>query len=141
MVEKGGALTSEYLNDTYYRLIKQYYGAAFSFDDQDKLIEVHWGRIPHFYRDYYVYKYAVGTASALDICSRVLAEDQDTARKYLVLLQGGSSKPPLDLLRETGVDLTSDELVISALTAVERSVKELRNLLSVRAGAGDCAGV
>jgi len=129
-VESGGSLTPDYLNETYYDLVKLYHGDALEYDDQDRPIELEWGRVPHFYYNFYVYKYATGKASAVDIASRILAGDKDTIHRYLEFLKGGASKPPLDLLRDTGVDLTTETPVKSALSSIDGLVDELETLLT-----------
>ena len=62
-------------------------------------------RIPHFYRAFYVYKYATGLSAAIALSQRVLDGGQARTRRLPVIPQGGCSKDPLDLLRDAGVDM------------------------------------
>ena len=55
--KNGIILTSDYLCDNYYKLVKEYFGNNVIID---KEIQNEWARIPHFYYDFYVYKYATG---------------------------------------------------------------------------------
>ena len=55
--EKGGALTADYLSETYKKLNEKYYGPNIIVDDE---IAIEWARIPHFYYNYYVFQYATG---------------------------------------------------------------------------------
>src|SRR5260370_959089 len=59
--EAGDALTAEKLSEIHYDLNKLYHGVGVVVD-QDIAIE--WARIPHFYRSFYVYKYATGISAA-----------------------------------------------------------------------------
>lgn len=128
-VETGESLTPDFLNDTYYDLTKLYHGDSFAFNEIDEPIAFEWSRIPHFYYNFYVYKYATGLASAVDISSRIIAGESGTVENYLRFLKGGSSKPPLELLKDAGVDLTTPAPVDSALSQMDGTLKELETLL------------
>jgi oligoendopeptidase F len=114
-VESGNPLTPDYLNSSYYDLTKLYQGDSFAWDDEDDLIATEWSRIPHFYYNFYVYKYATGLSSAIDISSRILSGEPGAIDSFIAFLKSGSSKPPLELLKRAGVDLTTPEPVNSAL--------------------------
>jgi oligoendopeptidase F len=129
-VEGGGSLTSDWLNGTYYDLVRAYHGDAFAFDAEDAPIAWEWARIPHFYYNFYVYKYSTGLASAVDISARILRGEPGAVQRYIEFLRGGSSKPPLELLRGAGVDLATPGPVDSALTFMAGVVKELSGLIS-----------
>ncbi|MCF0141377.1 MAG: oligoendopeptidase F, partial [Mogibacterium sp.] len=121
-VENGGSLTAEYLNSMYDELNTKYFGPALSHDD---LIQYEWSRIPHFYRDYYVYQYATGYSAANAIANRILSEG-DTARdEYIEFLKSGSSDYPIELLKIAGVDMSTTEPIISALNTFAELVDEL----------------
>jgi oligoendopeptidase F len=62
-------------------------------------------RIPHFYRAFYVYKYATGLSAAIALSERVTNGGAAGTEDYLGFLKGGCSKYPLDLLRGAGVDM------------------------------------
>lgn len=128
-IENGKSLTPEYLKTRYYELVKLYHGESFSYDDDDALISYEWARIPHFYYNFYVYKYATGMAAAVDISSRILGGEQGLVEKYLNFLSSGALKPPLELLRDTGVDLMTPEPVKAALSKFSDLVDELTEIL------------
>ena len=86
-------------------------------------------RIPHFYRAFYVYKYATGLSAAIALAERVTSGGQRELNDYLSFLKGGCSKYPLDLLRDAGVDMEKPEPVDTALAHFERLVEELDELL------------
>jgi oligoendopeptidase F len=129
-VETGGSLTSDWLNQTYFGLVRDYHGDAFDFDGEDAPIAWEWARIPHFYYNFYVYKYSTGLASSVDISARILRGEPGAVQSYLEFLRGGSSRPPLELLRGAGVDLTTPRPVDSALAFMAGVMKELSGLLS-----------
>ncbi|NOQ23060.1 MAG: oligoendopeptidase F [Candidatus Aegiribacteria sp.] len=128
-VESGNPLTPDYLSTSYYDLVKLYHGDCFAWDDEDEPVAAEWSRIPHFYYNFYVYKYATGLSSAIDISSRILAGESGAIESFIAFLKGGSSRPPLELLKEAGVDLTTPEPVNAALQKMENTLEELEKIL------------
>jgi oligoendopeptidase F len=128
-VEDGGSLSKDWLSRTYYDLVKLYHGDVFEYDEEDSLIETEWARIPHFYYNFYVYKYSTGLASAASISSRIINGDNGVAESYLSFLSSGGSKPPLELLRNTGVNLETPAPVQDAMGKLESLVADLEKLL------------
>ena len=104
MVENGQPLTAEALNKMYYDLNKLYFGDGMVVDEK---IKYEWSRIPHFYRNFYVYKYATGFSAANALASGILAEGQPALDKYFGFLSAGCSDYPLNILKAAGVDMAS----------------------------------
>ena len=123
-VESGSSLTPDFLNAEYYALVTKYHGEIFDYDDDDKAIRFEWARIPHFYYNFYVYKYATGMASAVDISSRILGGETDAVEKYLNFLKAGSTTSPLETLKGAGVDLTTPIPVDNALKVMSEIVRQ-----------------
>jgi oligoendopeptidase F len=126
LVEDGEPLTVETLRTQYRKLLELYFGPEFTLD---KEMELECLRIPHFYRAYYVYKYATGLSAAIALSQRVLNGGDGELEAYLNFLKGGCSKFPLDLLRDAGVDMEKPEAVNTALAYFDRLVGELDELL------------
>lgn len=126
LAEAGEPLTLECLKAEYHKLLQAYFSPEFVIDEQLKLECL---RIPHFYRAFYVYKYATGLSAAIALSERVLGGGPQELDDYLSFLRGGCSKYPLDLLREAGVDMTTSEPVDTALDRFETLVDELESLL------------
>jgi len=99
---RGEPLTDEFLCGLYGGLVEKYHGAAVEADDY---IKSEWSRIPHFYRAFYVYKYATGFSAAAAIAERILSEGQGAAEDYLRFLSAGDSDDPIELLKIAGVDM------------------------------------
>jgi len=126
MGEAGEALTLKSFRDVYRKLLDQYFGPEFTIDD---CLSLECLRIPHFYRAFYVFKYATGLSASIALSQRVLKGGNQELQDYLGFLQGGCSKDPLDLLRGAGVDMASPAPVNTALKYFESLVKELEELL------------
>ena len=106
---KGVPLTADKLEEIYFDLNKFYHGKEVK---PDRLIASEWSRIPHFYRSFYVYKYATGFSAAVALSRNILAGNTEP---YLSFLKAGGSKDVLDIMKDAGVDFTTKEPVISAL--------------------------
>jgi oligoendopeptidase F len=126
MAEAGQPLTVQTFKDAYRSLLEKYFGPEFALDDE---LALECFRIPHFYRAFYVYKYATGLSAAIALSQRVLDGGQAELDQYLGFLQGGCSKDPLDLLRDAGVDMSQPEPVETALKHFDSLVQQLDDLL------------
>lgn len=126
MEEAGIPLTNESLGELHYQLNQQYYGDTCVIDD---CVRYEWMRIPHFYRSFYVYKYATGFSAAVYISNRILTEGAPAVDDYMKFLSAGGSLPPLDALRLAGVDMEDPQTVRDALQVFADTVERLEALL------------
>ncbi|MGA1866023.1 MAG: oligoendopeptidase F [Thermoplasmatota archaeon] len=126
MVEEGIPLTPDLLMDQYGKLNRKYFGPNMTIDLQ---IELEWARIPHFYYNFYVYKYATSFCAANAIASRILRGDASQLERYTSLLKAGGSKPPVDLLKEAGVDLRTVDPITEALNEFGDLVTHMDRLI------------
>ena len=126
MCEKGQALTAQAFKAEYRKLNELYYGPDMEIDG---LIDMEWARIPHFYRAFYVYKYATGFASAIALSNMVLTGGEAERKRYVNFLKSGGSDFPLTLLKGAGVDLTQPGTVAGALKTFTNLVDEMETSL------------
>ena len=124
--ESGEPLTLDRFKETYRELLKLYFGPEFTLDDE---LDLECLRIPHFYRAFYVYKYATGMSAAIALADRVTHGGPRELEDYLSFLRGGCSKDPLDLLRAAGVDMEQPGAVDGALSQFGQLVEELDGLI------------
>lgn len=121
----GVPLTEQEFSNTYYELNKLYYGPDVISDNE---IRYEWARIPHFYHSFYVYKYATGLSSAIAIAYDILNDVKGARERYLEFLSSGGSDYPLEILKRAGVDMTTKEPILKALTVFEQKLQELKAL-------------
>jgi len=126
LAERNEPLTLDTLKAEYRKLLEAYFGPEFVLDDE---LSLECLRIPHFYRAFYVYKYATGLSAAIALAERVSKGGKAELDAYLGFLRGGCSKDPLDLLRDAGVDMETPEPVNAALARFGKLVDELDALL------------
>ena len=124
--ENNVMLSADDLNDIYYKLNQKYFGNDVDVDEQ---IKYEWARIPHFYSDFYVYKYCTGVSSAIAIASKILSKEPGFVEKYIEMLKQGCSKKSIDLLKMVDVDLESKDTYKSAIEFYNLKIKELKMLL------------
>ncbi|MDR1473329.1 MAG: oligoendopeptidase F [Lactobacillales bacterium] len=124
-VEAGIPLTVDGLNKYYSDLNVRYYGKNLKFDPQ---IALEWARIPHFYRNYYVFQYATGFAAANDLSQRIVQKSQDDVDKYLEFLKAGSSEYPLEVMKKAGVDMLKADYLEAAFAVFEKRLDELEKV-------------
>lgn len=124
--ENGEILTSENLNNIYYNLNKKYFGDDIFIDEK---IKYEWARIPHFYTDFYVYKYATGISAAITIANKILNKEDGFVNKYIEMLKQGCSKKSIDLLKMVDVDLKNKDTYKSTIDFYNNKIDELRKLI------------
>ncbi|MCD8308515.1 MAG: oligoendopeptidase F [Clostridia bacterium] len=128
MAEKGQPLTTENLCEMYAGLGKEYYGNDI---EHDYNISCEWMRVPHFYRAFYVYKYATGITAAINIAKRILTEGQPAVDDYFKFLSAGSSDDPVSLLKLAGVDLSCEEPFAVAMAEFDETLNEFEKLMGI----------
>ncbi len=123
--EAGEAMTADTLSEIYYDLNKRHLGSSVVSDDR---IALEWSRIPHFYSNFYVYKYATGIAASAALSKQILSEGQPAVERYLNFLKGGGSKTSIELLRDAGVDMASPEPIQQACEVFGELVARMEEL-------------
>ena len=119
--EKDIPLTADYLSNKYYELNKKYFGNNVIVDQE---IKYEWSRIPHFYYNFYVYKYATGLSAACHIVNDILSGKEESVENYKKFLSAGRTKTPLESLKIAGVDLTKKEVIESAIKMFNDTIDE-----------------
>lgn len=117
--QRGEPLGIVPIRKIYRQLLETYFGPAFTLDDD---LELECLRIPHFYRGFYVYKYATGMSAAIALARRVRRGGETERRDYFKMLEGGCSAPPLELLQRAGVDMLRP-------TAIDEAMRYFEELL------------
>lgn len=120
-LEKGIPLTAEDYNKAWHDLNVKYFGDKIVVDEE---IDVEWSRIPHFYTDFYVYQYATGYAAASTFAKSILDGKENAVEKYKGFLKAGGSDYPIDILKNAGVDMTTDE-------PIKATIKRFNELLDM----------
>lgn len=126
IIDKEEALTADKLSSIYYKLNKFYFGNDVVVDDE---IRYEWERIPHFYYNFYVYKYATGLSAATAIVKGILDGKDNAVDNYINFLKCGSRLSPIESLKVAGVDLTDSSVVDIALEEFKNILDMYRNMI------------
>jgi oligoendopeptidase F len=129
MVEKGEPLTGEGLAKLYAEIVRKYYGHAQGVCIVDDYVANEWSFIPHFYSDYYVFQYATSYTASSALSEKVLSGEPGATQRYLTFISSGKSKYPIDLLKDAGVDMTTDEPLELTIKKMNRVMDEMEKLL------------
>ena len=124
--EQGGVLTNEVLCDNYYKLNLDYFGPDVVVDDE---IKYEWERIPHFYYNFYVYKYAIGLSCASYIVDNILNKKENALENYLKFLSSGGSDYPINELKIAGIDVTKKDVIESAIKMFDSFIEQFKELM------------
>jgi oligoendopeptidase F len=132
MAEQGQPITGDALSKLYLEITKKYYGDAQGVCVVDPYIAHEWSYIPHFYRDFYVFQYATSFTASSALAEKVKAGDAEAKRRYLAFLSAGGSKYPVDLLKDAGVDMTTDEPLDLTIALMNRIMDDMETILLKR---------
>ena len=86
-------------------------------------------RVPHFYYNFYVYKYAIGLTAASHIVRRIRSGEPGAREAYFDFLRLGNTKDPIESLKVAGVDMTRTEVFDSAVAMFDELIDRFEALL------------
>ena len=129
MAEKGQPLTGDSISKLYAEIVRKYYGSEQGICIVDDYVAYEWAFIPHFYGNFHVYEYATSFAASSALSEKVLAGEPGAAERYLKFISAGGSKYPIDLLKDAGVDMTTDEPLDLTIKKMNRVMDEIEKLL------------
>ena len=134
MAEKGEPLTGDSISKLYSDIVKKYYGHDQGICNVDDYVGYEWAFIPHFYYNFYVYQYATSFAASSALAEKVLSRQPDATERYLRFISAGGSKYPIELLKDAGVDMTTDEPLELTMKKMNRVMDDIEALLRQKEG-------
>jgi oligoendopeptidase F len=126
LAEKGQPMTADLLMKICHEQYVRYYGPDFVIDPE---LDVECLRIPHYYRGYYVYRYADSYCAAAAIAKRILGNEPGAREQWMKFLKIGNSMYAIDMLKVAGVDMTTPKPIEDAMVLFEQLLSELEQLL------------
>src|SRR5262249_53995838 len=135
MAAKGQPITGDALAKLYLDITRKYYGHDAGISVVDDYIAHEWSMVPHFYRDFYVFQYATSFMASEALAAKVKSGDSAAKARYLKFLNSGGSAYPIDLLREAGVDMTTDEPLDLTIKTMNHVMDEMETLINKRSSA------
>lgn len=128
-VDKGEALTGEDFDEMYMALTKKYYGHDEGVCIVDDYVKAEWSYIPHFYYNFYVYQYATSFTASTALAQKVLNGAEADRNRYLEFLSSGSTKYPVELLADAGVDMNTAEPFDLTIAKINAVMDEMERIL------------
>ena len=125
-------ITGDALAKLYLDITRRYYGHDQGVAVVDDYIAHEWSIIPHFYRDFYVFQYATSFTASEALAAKVKSGDAAATKRYLAFLSAGGSKYPIDLLKDAGVDMTTDEPLDLTIQSMNRVMDEMEKILAAK---------
>ena len=126
LIENDYPLNLETINSEYRKVLDKHFDGVIELDDY---LEHEWIRISHFYRPFYVYKYATSYTTANYIATCIIENKNNMREKYFDLLKSGGSDYPNEILKKVGVNLEEDEPYNILFNDLENAIKTLKELL------------
>jgi oligoendopeptidase F len=128
-VESGKPLTADILDEIYMDILKRYYGHDEGVSVIEDLYAVEWAYIPHFYYNYYVYQYSTSFSASIALSQDIINKQNGAVDRYIEFISSGSSKYPIDLLKQTGADMTSEIPFDKTMAAMNRLMDEVERII------------
>lgn len=126
-IEKGEALTANSMIDLMADLFSEGFGGQMNLDRER--VGITWGTFTtHLYIDFYSFQYAIGISAANAIAKRILRGIPNAAHDHIEFLKAGSSRPPLEVFKIAGVDMTSTQPIEDAFEVLESYIDRLETL-------------
>ena len=132
MAQNGQPITGDALAKLYLDITRRYYGHDKGVTIVDDYIAHEWSTVPHFYRDFYVFQYATSFTASEALAAKVKTGDAAATKRYLSFLSAGGSKYPIDLLKDAGVDMTTDEPLNLTIASMNRVMDEMEKILAAK---------
>ena len=132
MAQNGQPITGEALAKLYLDITRRYYGHDKGVTVVDDYIAHEWSVIPHFYSDFYVFQYTTSFTASEALAAKVKSGDAAATKRYLSFLSAGGSKYPIDLLKDAGVDMTTDEPLNLTIQSMNRVMDEMEKILAAK---------
>ncbi len=124
-VDAGESMTAPELNGIKKEVISQFWGDAVEITEGAELT---WMRQPHYYMGLYPYTYSAGLTISTLMAKRILEEGEPAVNEWIEVLKAGGSKPPVELAKMVGIDLSTDQPLKETISYIGSLIDELERL-------------
>lgn len=124
MIEKEKAVSNQTCMDLFLKLNQEHFGPAVELDENLHGAGCYY--IPHFYYNFYVYKYTLGMSVALSFAKKIMNGE---TKEYLAFLKKGGSEAPIDELINSGVNPNEESVYDDAFTFFIETYNQFKELM------------
>jgi oligoendopeptidase F len=129
-IEKGQALTADSMIELMADLFSEGFDGEMELDRER--VGITWGTFTtHLYIDFYSFQYAIGISAANAIAKRILNGEPNAAEDHINFLKAGSSRPPMEVFKIAGVDMTSTQPIEDAFEVLGEYIDRIESLTSI----------
>ena len=115
LAEKGQPITASVLSRVQGEILEEFWGGVVEIDDGARLT---WMRQPHYYMGLYPYSYSAGLTIGTAVTKAIQEEGQPAVDRWVKVLKAGGTKPPVELAKMAGVDMTQPDAIRKAVAYV-----------------------
>lgn len=125
LIDEGKSFSADDLSNIFLKVLKEFWG-----DDivLTKGAELTWMRQPHYYMGLYPYTYSAGLTIGTEVSQNILKNGKTAVDKWLDTLKLGGTRDSIDLAKNAGVDITTDEPLKNTIQYIDEIVTELEKL-------------
>ena len=125
-LDNGEVVTSDDLSKIMDDATDKFYGDMI---EKNEFVKYMWIPRSHYYRPYYLYKYATSICGAVHFATSILNGDKKVLQDYKDFLKEGSSLQPNEVLLKYGIDLTKEEVYQELFDYYNYLLKTLEELV------------
>ncbi len=125
LVDNGGTITKEFMDNLVKKSYKKYFGKHVTID---KNCKNSWIIRSHYYMNFYLYSYAISICVATNIAQKILKGDAEVLNHYKNFLCVGHDKWTKETFEVLGIDLEDKNVYETAIQYFESLVNQFENL-------------
>ncbi len=122
LAEKGQPITATVLSRVQGEILEEFWGGEVEIDDGARLT---WMRQPHYYMGLYPYSYSAGLTIGTAVAKAIQEEGQPAVDRWLTVLKLGGTKPPVELAKIAGVNMSNPDAIRKAVDYVGSLVDQV----------------
>ncbi len=120
-VDNKEPLSANILNNIKLGVLKEFWGDAVEIPEWAGLT---WMRQPHYFMGLYPYTYSAGLTLGTKV-AKMIENKEIRPEAWLEVLKAGGTKPPLELAKMVGVDLSTDQLLNEVIAEISKIIDEI----------------
>ncbi len=129
LAEQSEQMSGDDFNRIYLELVRKYYGHGTLAFDVDEETQSGWSYIPQLFHPFYAYEYVTAFTASSSLSEQILKGDRKSRDRFLRFLSAGGSDYAVNLLREAGVDMLSDEPLNLTMNKMNRFMDRMEKIL------------